>query len=126
MKMQKTKRIVVSSWLAASFVLAVCMIGGVSIANAQAPQTYNSPEDALKDLVAVAQAKDRAGLRRIFGADFSRLASGDQIQETAELNSFASRVSEKSELLKEGNSATVVIGNEEWPFPVPIVKSGEL
>jgi hypothetical protein len=104
----------------------ICLLGTASIAQAQAPQSYNSPEDAMKDLVAAAQAQDRGAIRRIFGADVKRLVSGDVVQEEAELNSFAKRASEKAELLNESaTSATIIFGNEEWPFPVPLIKSGE-
>jgi len=106
-------------------VLSCCLFGAISLARAQAPQSYSSPEEALKDLVAVATAKDRTGIRRIFGADVKRLQSGDEVQESTELNAFAVRASEKAELVKDSDAqAIVVVGNEEWPFPVPLIRKG--
>jgi Protein of unknown function (DUF2950) len=107
--------------------LLMCwFLGSVAVSTGQTPQTYSSPEDAMKDLLAAAQSKDRAALSRIFGPDGRRLLSGDSVQEARELESFALRSREKAEVVKDSETQySLEIGNEGWPFPVPLVKSGE-
>ena len=45
------------------------------------------------------------------------------MQNAAALKAFAKHLSEKTDLVKENDSTVVLhIGNENWPFPIPIVK----
>jgi Protein of unknown function (DUF2950) len=106
-------------------VLALCLIANAVFGRAQSPQTYSSPDEAMKDLIAVARAKDRSALVRIFGADVRRMLSGDLVAETNELERFALRADQKADLVNDSDSqATIEIGDEGWPFPVPLVKTG--
>ena len=98
--------------------IAICV-------NAQTAQTFQSPDDAVKGLVTAARAKDEATLDRILAPNASRLRSGDSVQEAEEMARFAERAGEKTELTKVDDARyTVELGNEGWPFPVPIVKRG--
>jgi hypothetical protein len=104
--------------------LTLCIVANALFAKAQSPQTYSSPDEAMKDLIAVARAKDRSALVRIFGADVRRMLSGDSVAEANELERFALRAGQKAELVNESDSqATIEIGVEGWPFPVPLVKT---
>jgi len=51
------------------------------------------------------------------------LEPGDPVEQAAEFNLFAGELLERNELVKEGESrAVLIIGDEKWPFPVPVVK----
>ncbi|HEY6802312.1 MAG TPA: DUF2950 domain-containing protein [Pyrinomonadaceae bacterium] len=94
--------------------------------NAQTPQTFNSPDDAVKAIVAAARTKDRVALDRILAPNAKELRSDDSVQESEELSSFVAIADEKTELTKVDDSRyTVELGNDGWSFPVPIVKRGE-
>jgi hypothetical protein len=102
----------------------------VGVARAQtSPATqklYSSPEEAKSDLVAAAKRKDREELRRIFGPDIQSLISVDPVQETTELEDFNDASAEKVVLVKETDSRyTLNIGNEGWPFPIPIARTND-
>lgn len=95
-------------------------------ANAQTAETFQSPDDAVKGLVTAARAKDQAALDRILAPNAPQLRSGDSVQEAEEMARFAERAGEKTELTKVDDTRyTLELGNERWPFPVPIVKRGE-
>ena len=114
-------------WLTRSlFLLGVALFGNVLCANAQSAQTFASPDDAAKELIAAVRSNDRAALSRILAPDANRLFSGDAVQEKQEQDRFVSLASEKTEVTKVSDSQySLELGNDGWPFPVPIVKRGE-
>ncbi len=85
---------------------------------------FSTPEDALKGLVEAVKTGDRAALDEIFGPSSKDLLSGDAVQDAAESEEFAKHVAEKTSLVKENDSKVIIyIGNENWPFPIPLVKT---
>ena len=59
----------------------------------------------------------------IFGPDSQALIdSSDPITARRNREVFTAAVAEGWRLLDEGDRKVLVIGNEEWPFPVPLVK----
>ena len=90
---------------------------------APSQKLFSSPEDAVVALNDAVNAKDNAALDQIFGPSGKDLRSGDEVQDAAEFVEFAKYLAQKSELVKESDSKVILhIGNESWPFPVPIVK----
>jgi hypothetical protein len=97
-----------------------------SRATAQAAQqrTFGSPEDAVKALFETVKAGKVDQLLTLFGPDGQELiASSDPATGSANRQVFAVAAREQWHLEDEGpNRKTLVIGNEDWPFPVPLVK----
>jgi hypothetical protein len=90
---------------------------------AASQKLFSSPEDAMKALVEAVKAKDKSALDQIFGAAAKELLSGDEVQDAAEFEAFTKHVAEKTNLAKESDSkVTLYVGNENWPFPIPIVR----
>jgi len=90
---------------------------------APSQKLFSSPEDAVKALTEAVKAKDNAALDQIFGPSGKDLRSGDEVQDAVEFVEFAKYLAQKSNLIKENDSKVILhIGNENWPFPVPIVK----
>lgn len=96
--------------------------------NAGVPQPgqklFDTPDQAagvLKDAVA---AKDRRTLVLIFGPEGRQLIfTGDRVEEDNDLTAFAARMSEYLRVDQEAPNKTVLyIGQNNWPFPIPIVK----
>jgi len=93
---------------------------------AASQKLFSSPEDALKALVDAVKAKDRAALDQIFGPSGKDLRSGDEVQAAAEFEEFAKHLAEKADLVKESDSKVILqIGNENWPFPIPLVRKND-
>jgi len=88
-------------------------------------QTYASPDAASAALLELARSGDAKRIRAVFGPQGSRLGSGDPALAKGERATFIKAYNEKHSLRMDGESrATIILGNDEWPFPVPLVKSG--
>lgn len=92
-----------------------------------APQQFPSPAEAAKALVQAVESDTTESLVTIFGEDAKELiSSGDPVQDKNDLERFRDRVKEMTAISKASEtSVTLIIGSEAWPFPIPLVKSGE-
>jgi hypothetical protein len=106
----------------AAFGLALALPICVSAAE---EQTFNSPNEALSALVAAAQNNDTNAIHQIFGPAGHELMSPDVVQATDEFKMFKERLAEKTQLITNSDSkATLELGADGWPFPIPLVKQG--
>ncbi len=112
-------------FIAALLVCAAFIIAWSMPIMAAASQTlFSTPEDALKGLVEAVKIHDKAAHDQIFGPSSKDLLSGDAVQDAAESEEFARHVAEKTSLVKENDSKVIIhIGNENWPFPIPLIKT---
>ena len=53
------------------------------------------------------------------------LSSGDPVADKERQAKFLAAYDQKNRLVAEGESMILVIGNNEWPFPIPVVKKSE-
>jgi hypothetical protein len=106
--------------------LIAIALGGANVTSAQTKQQlFTSPEEATRALVAATQARDRDSLTRIFGPRLKDLLSGDSVSDANDLSDLTAFISEGTRLEKEGEQkVTLLVGNDEWPFPVSIIKAG--
>ena len=103
--------------------VAVVFVWSMPIAGASTQSLFSSPEDAVKALVDAVKAKDDTAIDQIFGPSGKDLHSGDKVQDAAEFDELAGNLAEKTNLVKESDSRVFLhIGQENWPFPIPIVK----
>jgi hypothetical protein len=87
------------------------------------PSAFSSPDDALQALVSGATAKDRSALGKVFGSDYDKLLSGDQVEDEKDLTDFSTAVQESAKLLKDSDSQyTVLVGKDNWPTPIPLAQ----
>jgi hypothetical protein len=90
---------------------------------AGSPQTFRSPDEAVKALVAATQAGDHAAVDVIFGPEVKELLSGDPKQDALEFGVFAELVGQYSQLVRKADDRFVLnLGVQNWPFPIPLVK----
>jgi Protein of unknown function (DUF2950) len=105
---------------------AVALLAWVSgIAHAQSShRTYPTAEAAVEALVKTVKAGNLDELIAIFGPEGKEIvASSDPATGRKNREVFTAAAAEHRELVDAGpNRKTLVIGNEEWPFPVPLVK----
>ena len=105
--------------------VALALLISAPIANsaAETGQTFASPEAAVSALVAAATAQDTNALRVIFGPAAADLQNPDRVQATNDLNEFVSAFNQTNRLVRESDAKCVLeVGNNFWPFPVPLVK----
>ena len=91
--------------------------------------TFSTPELAAKALVDAADQFDTPTLIKIFGPEGDDIVfSGEVAQDRQRATDFAAEAHEKMTVSvdpKSGKRAFVLVGNEDWPFPVPLVKVGD-
>jgi hypothetical protein len=105
------------------FAVVIIFAGTKPVIGEPLQKFFSFPEDALKSLTAAVKAKDKDALDQIFGPAGKELRSGDSVQDAAEFEDLAKHLAEKTTLVQEGDTKVILhIGNENWPFPVPLVK----
>jgi hypothetical protein len=118
--------------------LLVCAVGGILQAGAQQaaksaaatppPQqkSFDTAKQAADALIAAARDYDVPSLKEIFGPhgeDF--IPTADPIAAKNGAAAFAAEASEKTAVTTDSKNparATLVVGNQHWPLPIPIVK----
>jgi hypothetical protein len=108
-----------------SLLLATTTALGASTA---AVKTFATPRQAVDALVAAADKFDVPALEQLFGPSTkSVILSAEPAQDRQRAAEFVAKVHEKEAVSidpKNRNRATLVIGNDAWLFPVPLVKRG--
>jgi hypothetical protein len=89
-------------------------------------RTFATPEEAVRVLAETVKGGNLDEVLAIFGPDGQALVdSSDPVTARRNREVFTIAVAEKWRLEDEGASRkTLIIGNEAWPFPIPIVKEG--
>jgi len=112
--------------IAVILMFAVGLAFGGTSKTMQKQKTFNSPEEAVKATVTAAKNNDDKELIAIFGASAKELIfSGDAVADKQRRERFLKAYDEKNSLVSEKGGMVVVIGKNDWPFPIPIVKKGE-
>ena len=107
--------------MAAAFIALV--ISAPSQAETVKQRTFASPEEAVKALVEALKSGDAKAVEAIFGpGSRDLLLSGDPVADKATRERFLSRYGEKNRLEVTEAKANLNIGNDDWPFAVPLVK----
>jgi DUF2950 family protein len=115
------------AWRSVNLVALIAIaLGGAIVAAAQTQQQlFSSPEEATRALVAATQARDSSSLARIFGPRIKELLSGDPVSDANDFSDLSAYISEGTKLEKESDQkVTLMVGDDRWPFPVPIIKAG--
>jgi hypothetical protein len=91
-------------------------------------KTFDSPQHAADALIDAAGKFDESALAEIFGAGGEDIPfTGDLAQDRKHAADFVVEAHEQKKVAidpKTGSRAFLLVGNEDWPFPVPIVKKG--
>jgi hypothetical protein len=96
-----------------------------------AEKTFPTSQEAAEALVDAAAKDDTAALMKLFGPQGTDIVqSGDPAEDSASRANFVRRAHEKMDVRVEPQNparATLIAGNDDWPFPVPLIrtKSGQ-
>jgi hypothetical protein len=105
------------------FACALILSGAFTIGGAETGKTFTTPEEAVSTLIFATTTKDRDALHSLFGPAGAELENADRVQSTNELKAFTAAFHETNRLARLSDSEYVLeVGNDLWPFPVPIVK----
>jgi hypothetical protein len=87
---------------------------------------FAAPEDAIHALIHASEHNDTAALLHIFGPEGKEIAeSADPAEDAADREEFARLAHERLQIIHDSanpDRVRFLIGNEEWPFPVPLVR----
>jgi hypothetical protein len=106
---------------------AVLTLNAVSaLAQQGNEKTFASPGEAVLALYNAAKASDTQSILAIFGASGNEIIhTGDQVVDNNMRTDFVKRYDQMHRVVLEPDgTATLYVGAENWPFPIPIVKSG--
>ncbi|HXI77550.1 MAG TPA: DUF2950 domain-containing protein [Steroidobacteraceae bacterium] len=89
--------------------------------------SFATPEDAANALIEATAKYDVPALLGIFGpAGEDFISSADPVEDKNNAQNFANAAKKSHDILinsKNPNRATLVVGEGQWPLPVPIVKT---
>jgi hypothetical protein len=105
-----------------------CTLIAIAIVNfgcTATQRSFKSPEDAVESLVAAMRTHDTKKLQEIFGPDSDDvLFSGDPVDDQLIQDQFLRAFDERRRLsFNDEDSVTLLVGNDDWPMPIPIVKN---
>lgn len=107
-----------------AFVLCCALLAVASCAKVEKHASFKTPQGAVDAFVTALQKNDDAELAKLLGPDVDELlSSGDPIQDKANRQQFLDLYQAKHSLSDEGGGRMVlVVGDDDWPFPIPVVE----
>lgn len=132
----KPNNLFASMILLPACVIALCLLGSAAHAAPQTKTTAQTPpvkqkkfatsKQAADALIQAAEQFDVALLQEIIGPGGEGLIeTADKVQDKERAATFVAKAKEKTLVTpdpKNRNRVFVSVGNEEWPYPVPIIK----
>ncbi len=87
---------------------------------------FDTPDAAAKALQAALDTNDTAALKAIFGPTAEQaLGSGDPVSDRQDRQVIALAMKQSWRWIPSGaNDHELIIGDEQWPLPIPLVKAG--
>jgi Protein of unknown function (DUF2950) len=103
--------------------LTVCLFAATAVYAAGAT-TFVSPEEAVQALVAAAKANDSKAILAVLGPEAKEIVrSGDTATDRQARGRFVKAYGEANKIVTtEQGMALLLVGKDEWIFPIPIVK----
>jgi hypothetical protein len=106
--------------------LLVCVFALPFAATAAEQKTFATPNEAVDALLAALKADDDAALVAIFGDKHRDLVVTSDKAANSAVRAKAVAAMQTFRMLDEkGDKRVLLIGDQAWPFPIPLVKSGD-
>ena len=108
---------------AAALVVAATLLLGASSAHAQ--QAFKTPEEAATALAAAVKSGVTKDLFQVLGRDgVDIMFSGDDVADREARERFVGAYDTRHSVTVEGDKATLVVGTDDFPLPIPLVRQG--
>ncbi len=105
-------------------VMVACLLLVVGCSSGPEQTHFQSPQAAVDSFVAALRANDTAQLKQILGPGSEQIiSSGDPIADRYQTERFLTAYDKQHRLQNQtGGGTTLLVGEDDWPFPVPIVE----
>lgn len=114
------------TFVRAGSIMALLALGLLAAGCAKKSETaagFQTPDAAVAALIEALQKGDVAAAGKLLGPDSADLLnSGDAVADAADRADFLARYAAKNSIAVEGDQATLLVGENEWPVPIPLVK----
>ncbi len=118
--------VVVCAWMLALLPAVAAQSTTETPSSRSQARTFDSPTEAVAALLDAAEKFDTSALEAIFGPDGDHIIhTGEPARDKKLAEDFVAKAHEKQEIEidpKHPDSAELIVGAEDWPFPVPLVK----
>jgi hypothetical protein len=129
--MQATKRALIRHyvWRSTTAAALVGVLLGAAyvkpcVAGSQSPTVFRSPDEASRALMSAVEEHDESAVTKILGGRSDLIHSDDSAEESLDRERFIQKYREMHRWSGESRGiATLYIGAENWPFPIPLVSS---
>jgi hypothetical protein len=116
-------------WAAILCVVVVALgllVQGCASTSTNDAKGFWSQEDAVKSFIDALRTDDLPALKALLGKDGQDIiSSGDQVADNATRERFVTLYDEKHSIVADGpDKATLVVGKNDWPLPIPLVRDG--
>jgi len=118
----------VGNWMLAAVTAGTMFfLAPSSFAATPQQKSFPSAEEAVKAAIAAARSNSDKEMLAVFGAQAKEiLFSGDAVADKQRRARFIAAYDEKNRLATEGETTILIVGKQEWPFPIPVVKKGQV
>lgn len=105
--------------------LMLCVFAVTGFNGASAQERFDNPDQAVSALIDAAKAADKQKMLQVLGPKGRQVvSSGDPVADRTAREKFVAAFDSKHALDADGDDkATLVIGDDAWPFPIPLVRS---
>ena len=111
---------------AAAVAVAISVFFGSAAHAAVKQKGFATPEEAVKAFAAAMQSNDEGELLSIFGPTAKELiSSGDPVKDKNQREKFVGDYDRKNRIAPEGSRMVLMVGEKDWPFPIPLVKRAD-
>src|SRR5262249_34775437 len=95
--------------------------------SAATPAVFASPQEGVDALIAALRANDGKKLASLFGPGHKDLTnSGDPVADSESSQRFLGWYDAKHSIKMDGDArANLVVGDDDWPLPIPLVKKAK-
>jgi hypothetical protein len=106
--------------------IAAAILALLAQAPVHAQQLYKNPEEAVGALAAAAKSGDVKTIEAILGPGSREIvASGDEVADRSAREAFLAAYETKHQTIADRDKAVLLIGQDEWPFPIPLVRQND-